>query len=78
MTINRFRIAAYILIGFNILGTLLTWTAHLQKPGTGAASAVADGTQFTGPLIFVAVAAIAPSRPSPGSPSGRTAGQLPG
>lgn len=59
MTINRFRIAACTLVGFNILGTLLTWAAHLQKPGTGAANAVAAGTQFTGPLSLVAVAAIA-------------------
>jgi hypothetical protein len=59
MTINRFRIAASFLIGFNILGTLLTWAAHLQKPGTGAANAVASGTLFTGPLILVAIGAIA-------------------
>lgn len=59
MTINRFRIAACTLIGFNILGTLLTWAAHLQKPGTGAANAVGAGTQFTGPLIFVALGVVA-------------------
>jgi len=56
---NRFRIAAGTLIGYNILGTLLTWAAHLQKPGTGAANAVTGGTQFTGPLIIVAIAVVA-------------------
>ena len=56
MTVNRFRTAAYVLIGFNILGTILTWFAHLQRPGVGAANAIAGGTQFTGPLIFVVVA----------------------
>src|SRR5215469_11232149 len=55
MTINRFRIAAATLIGFNILGAVLTWTAHLQKPDIGVAKAISGGTQFTGPLIFVAL-----------------------
>jgi hypothetical protein len=59
MTINRFRIAPATLIVFNILGTILTWVAHLQKPAIGAANAIAAGTQFTGPLIFAAVGAIA-------------------
>jgi hypothetical protein len=59
MTINRFRIAAATLIGFNILGTILTWVAHLQKPGIGTANAIAAGTQFTGPLILAALGAIA-------------------
>jgi hypothetical protein len=59
MTINRFRTAATVLIGFNILGTILTWAGHLQKPEVGAANAVAAGTQFTGPLILVALGAIA-------------------
>jgi hypothetical protein len=59
MTINRFRTAAVTVIGFNILGTILTWIAHLQKPGIGAANAVAAGTQFTGPLIFAALGAVA-------------------
>jgi hypothetical protein len=59
MTINRFRIAAAALIGFNILGTILTWVARLQRPGIGAANAVAAGTQFTGPLIFVVLGALA-------------------
>jgi hypothetical protein len=53
---NRFRVAAGTLIGYNILGTLLTWAAHLQKAGTGAANAVTGGTQFTGPLILVVIA----------------------
>jgi Ca2+/H+ antiporter len=56
---NRFRIAAGTLIGYNILGTLLTWAAHLQKQGTGTANAVTGGTQFTGPLIIVAIAVVA-------------------
>lgn len=59
MTANRFRAAAWTLIGFNILGTILTWAAHLQKPGTGAANAIAGGTQFTGPLLLAAVAIVA-------------------
>ena len=59
MTANRFRAAAWALIGFNILGTILTWAAHLQKPGTGAANAIAGGTLFTGPLLLAAVAIVA-------------------
>ena len=59
MTANRFRAAAWVLISFNILGTILTWAAHLQKPGTGAANAIAAGTQVTGPLLLVAVAIVA-------------------
>ena len=59
MTINRFRIAATALIGFNILGTILTWVTHLQKPDMGAANAIAAGTQFTGPLVLVALSAVA-------------------
>jgi hypothetical protein len=58
MTINRFRTAAVTLIGFNIFGTILTWVAHLQKPA-GAANAIAAGTLFTGPLILVALGAVA-------------------
>ena len=58
MTINRFRIAAMSLIGFNLVGTILTWAAHLQKAHLGAAHAVGNGTQFTGPLIFVAIALV--------------------
>lgn len=59
MTANRFRTAAWILIGFNILGTILTWTAHLQKPGTHAAHAMANGTEFTSPLFLVAIGIVA-------------------
>jgi hypothetical protein len=59
MTTNRFRAAAWALLGFNILGTILTWTAHLQKPGTAAVHAIASGTAFTGPLLLVAVGIIA-------------------
>lgn len=58
MTINRFRIAAAVLIGFNVVGTILTWLAHLQKPGTGVANAIGGGTQFTGPLVIVAIASL--------------------
>jgi len=59
MTINRFRAAACVLIGFNILGTILTWTAHLQKSNIGAANAIGGGTQFTGPLFLVALGIVA-------------------
>ena len=59
MTINRFRAAAGVLIAFNSVGTILTWTAHLQKPGTSAASAIACGTAFTGPLVLAAVGVVA-------------------
>jgi hypothetical protein len=59
MMINRFRVAATAFIGFNILGTILTWVAHLQQPDVGAANAVTGGTQFTGPLIVVALGAVA-------------------
>jgi hypothetical protein len=59
MTANRFRTAAWALIGFNILGTILTWAAHLQKPRIGAANAIASGTLITGPLLFVVLAIIA-------------------
>jgi hypothetical protein len=59
MTLNRFRTAGYVLIGFNILGTILTWIAHLQRPNIGAANAIAGGTQFTGPLVLVALALVA-------------------
>jgi hypothetical protein len=59
MTINRFRTAATVLIAFNILGTILTWVAHLQQPDIGVANAVAGGTQFTGPLFLVALGAVA-------------------
>ena len=52
---NRFQIAAITLIGFNIIGTLLTWAAHLQKPGTSTLHAMAQGTEFTGPTVFVAL-----------------------
>ncbi len=59
MTINHFRVAAGTLIGYNILGTVLTWAAHLQKPGVGAANAITGGTQFTGPLVLVVLASAA-------------------
>jgi hypothetical protein len=59
MTANRFRAAAWALIGFNVLGTIVTWAAHLEKPKTGAAHAIAAGTAFTGPLLLVALGIIA-------------------
>ncbi len=59
MISKKFRVTAGVLIGFNILGTIATWVVHLSKPGTSSASAIASGTQFTGPLFLVAVALIA-------------------
>ena len=59
MSSKKFRVTAAILIGFNILGTIVTWAAHLTKPGTSAASAIGGGTQFTGPLFLLAVALVA-------------------
>lgn len=59
MNANRFRTAAYVLIGFNILGTILTWAAHLEKPKTGAANAIAAGTPVASPLILVALGIVA-------------------
>jgi hypothetical protein len=55
MTLTRFRNATIALIGFNLAGTVATWTFHLAKPGTSAAHAVLAGTEFTAPLLFVAV-----------------------
>lgn len=59
MTIHPFRIAAMTIIGFNLLGTFLTWGFHLQQARIGAAHAIAQGTQFTGPLVLVAIAIVA-------------------
>ena len=59
MNSTTFRVTAGVLIGFNILGTIVTWAAHLTKPGTSAASAIGGGTQFTGPLFLLAVAVVA-------------------
>jgi hypothetical protein len=59
MNSTTFRVTAGVLIGFNILGTIVTWAARLTKPGTRAASAIGGGTQFTGPLFLLAVALIA-------------------
>jgi hypothetical protein len=59
MNSKKFRITAGVLIGFNILGTIVTWAAHLTKPGTSAAAAIGGGTQFTGPLFLLAVAIVA-------------------
>ena len=59
MSSKKFRVTAGVLIAFNILGTILTWAVHLTKPGTSAASAIGGGTQFTGPLVLVAVVLVA-------------------
>lgn len=59
MNIRHFRLAAGTLISFNILGTVVTWAAHLQKPAVGAANAIVGGTQFTGPLVLVVLGAAA-------------------
>jgi hypothetical protein len=59
MNSKKFRVTAGVLIGFNILGTIVTWAAHLTKPGTSAAAAIGGGTQFTGPLFLLAVAIVA-------------------
>ena len=52
---NRFRTAAITLIVFNVVGTLATWTLHLQKAGTSTLHAMAQGTEFTGPTVFIAL-----------------------
>ena len=51
----RFQTAAITLIAFNVVGTLLTWATHLQKPGTSTLHALDQGTEFTGPVVFVAL-----------------------
>jgi hypothetical protein len=56
MTMNQFRLAAVVLIAFNIVGSVLTWVAGLQNPKLGVANAIGQGTQFTGPLFFMLVA----------------------
>ena len=55
MALNRFRIAASILILFNAVGTVVSWAAHLSKPGTSDAHAIVAGTEFTGPIIIIAL-----------------------
>jgi hypothetical protein len=55
MTLKNFRIAAATLIVFNVIGTVVTWTQHLVKPGTSNAHAILNGTEFTGPLLFIAL-----------------------
>jgi hypothetical protein len=55
MTINNFRIAASVLIVFNLVGTVVTWTANLVAPGTSKTDAILNGTEFTGPLLFIAL-----------------------
>ena len=53
MTLKRFRVAASVLIIFNVIGTVVTWTEHLVKPGTSHAHTIFGGTEFTGPLLFI-------------------------
>jgi hypothetical protein len=53
MALNRFRVATAILILFNVLGAVVTWTVHLSKPGTSAGDAILGGTEFTAPLILI-------------------------
>jgi hypothetical protein len=53
MALNRFRIATAVLIIFNVVGTVVTRTAHLSKPGTSVRDAILGGTEFTAPLIFL-------------------------
>ena len=59
MTLSRFRVFAIALVAFNIVGTVLTWIAHLQKPGTSLAHAFGDGTEFTGPIFLIVLSCIA-------------------
>lgn len=61
MALHRFRLAAAAWIAFNIVGTVVTWTAHLSKPGTATTHAILQGTEFTGPLVLIAlwIAAVA-------------------
>jgi hypothetical protein len=55
MALGRFRMATVALIVFNIVGSIVTWTAGLSKPGTSMAHAIAGGTEVTGPLVFIAL-----------------------
>jgi hypothetical protein len=57
--LKRLQIAAIALIGFNLVGTILTWIAHLTKPGTGDANVIGGGTLFTGPLFLLALVIVA-------------------
>ena len=51
-TLGNFRRGAWVLIVFNLIGTLVTWTDHLAKPGTANAHAFIAGTEFTSPVLF--------------------------
>jgi hypothetical protein len=55
MALNRLRTATAALILFNVVGTIVTWTTHLTKPGMSNAHAILSGTEFTAPLIFIAL-----------------------
>jgi hypothetical protein len=55
MTLKNFRVTASVMIIFNVIGTILTWTAHLVKPGTANSHAIYAGTEFTGPVLFIAL-----------------------
>jgi len=54
MTLNNFRAAASVLIAFCLVGTVVTWSAHLSAPGTARSDAILMGTEFTSPLAFTA------------------------
>jgi hypothetical protein len=53
MATDRFRTAAGVLIAFNLICTVVTWTAHLAKPGTATAHAILNGTEFTAPFVLI-------------------------
>jgi hypothetical protein len=53
--LNVFRILAGCLIVYNLAGTIGTWSDHLVKAGTSHAHAIMNGTEFTGPLAYVAL-----------------------
>ena len=50
MTIKWFRVAASVLIIFNVVGTVVTWTG---KAGTSHTHAIFGGTEFAGPILFI-------------------------
>ena len=52
LTLGNFRLGASVLIVFNLIGTVVTWTDHLVKPGTANGHAFIAGTEFTSPVLF--------------------------
>lgn len=69
MTLSRYRAVAIAFVGFNVVGTVLTWIAHLQKPGTSLRNAIGSGTEITGPVVLIAVGAWRPRART--APTGR-------